>query len=81
MGEHMKIYYLYNENVRDSLNEKGYDYTPAYIEALLLYMGISAEKISSDKLSLLEKDDILMKHSKNTNYMKEILFIGILYYE
>ena len=60
MGEHMKIYYLYNENVRDSLNEKGYDYTPAYIEALILYMGISAEKISSDKLSLLEKNDILI---------------------
>ena len=60
MGECMKIYYLYNENIRDSLNQRGYDYTPAYIEALLLYMGICAEKISSDKLSCLEKDDILI---------------------
>ena len=56
----MNIYYLYNTDTRDSSCSAGLDYTPSYIEAIIAYMGITADKISREDLHLIEANDILI---------------------
>ena len=56
----MKVCYLYNENERARLNEKGLDYTPAYINALCAFMGVSASPIAPSELENLCENDVLL---------------------
>lgn len=56
----MKLYYLYDPAVRNAYNERGYDYSPAYLPAICAYLGVTASPISSELLSTLSPDDVLL---------------------
>jgi len=56
----MKMYYLNNASRHSYCNEKGLDYTPAYIPAMLSSMGATATPIPPDALDTLKEDDILL---------------------
>lgn len=56
----MKLYYLYDPAVRDTYNERGYDYSPAYLPAICAFLGASASPITSKELSRLLPDDVLL---------------------
>lgn len=54
------VFYLFDTNKRNQLNAAGQDYTPAYIRALLKYMGISGTACAPEALGMLGKDDVLL---------------------
>ena len=56
----MSLYYLQNDIRKSDLNKAGVDYTPAYIPAILAWLGASGTKCSPADLPSLTENDILL---------------------
>ncbi len=54
------VFYLIDRAKMTQLNAAGQDYTPAYIRALLKYMGISGTACAPEALGMLGKNDVLL---------------------
>lgn len=56
----MNLYYLFDEDARRQRNAQGLDYTPAYLPAMLAFMGATAQPIAPSALARLQEDDVLL---------------------
>ena len=54
------LYYVNDPSLHAARNAAGEDYTPAYIPAMLKFMGMTGKEIAPDALSTLTKDDIVL---------------------
>ena len=54
------LYYVNDPFLRAACNARNEDYTPAYIPAMLAFMGITAKVIAPDALSSLTASDIVL---------------------
>ncbi len=54
------LYYVNDPSLRAARNAAGEDYTPAYIPAMLTFMGATGREITPDALSTLRADDVVL---------------------
>ncbi len=54
------LYYVIDPTLRAARNAVGEDYTPAYIPAMLAFMGMTGKEIMPDALPALRKEDIVL---------------------
>ena len=65
------VFYLFDTNKRNRLNAAGQDYTPAYIRALLKYMGVSGTACAPEALGMLGKNDVLLIGAESIDAVPE----------
>ena len=56
----MRIYYYYGLDEHRRKNSQGLDYTPAYLPALLTFLGVSAKRCTAEMLPGLDAGDCLL---------------------
>lgn len=54
------LYYVNDPFLRAACNARNEDYTPAYIPAMLAFMGMSGQEITPDTLPTLQKEDVVL---------------------
>jgi hypothetical protein len=54
------LYYVNDPSLRAARNAAGEDYTPAYIPAMLAFMGMTGREIAPDELPTLTADDVVL---------------------
>ena len=54
------LYYVNDPSLRAVRNAAGDDYTPAYIPAMLAFMGMTGREIAPDELPTLTADDVVL---------------------
>ena len=60
------LYYINDSSLRAARNAAGEDYTPAYIPAMLKFMGMTGCEIAPDALSTLQKEDVVLVGADGT---------------
>lgn len=60
------LYYINDPSLRTARNAAGEDYTPAYIPAMLAFMGVTGKEITPDTLSVLREEDIVLLGADGT---------------
>ena len=60
------VYYINDPSLRAARNAAGEDYTPAYIPAMLKFMGMTGCEIAPDALSTLQKEDVVLLGADGT---------------
>jgi hypothetical protein len=54
------LYYVNDPSLRAARNAAGEDYTPAYIPAMLSFMGVTGKEILPELLPTLQKEDVVL---------------------
>lgn len=67
----VNVYYLQNDARRAELNAAGVDYTPAYIPALLAWLGASGTPCTAADLANLGENDILLANRNDLDTIPE----------
>ena len=67
----MNIFYLINEDRKKKLNARGIDYTPAYIPAILAWMGAYGKPVCPSCLASLTENDILLANMDDLDAIPE----------
>ena len=67
----VNLYYLQNDTRKNELNEAGVDYTPAYIPAILAWLGASGTPCTPDQVSALGEKDILLANRDDLQTIPE----------
>ncbi len=74
----MNIFYLQNDARREELNSRGIDYTPAYIPAILAWMGAYGIPVTTEGLGELTENDILLANMDDLDVIPENAGLVIL---
>jgi len=56
----MNVYYLFDPTEQQRLNSTGEDYSPVYLKALAIYLGITAMPIAPCELNRINEEDLLI---------------------
>ena len=67
----MNILYLQNESRKKELNSRGIDYTPAYIPAVLAWLGAYGKPVCPCRLDSLTKNDVLLANMDDLDAIPE----------
>jgi len=67
----MKLYYLQNETRKCELNKAGVDYTPAYIPAILVWLGADGTACTPADLPSLTEQDVLLANLDDLDTIPE----------
>lgn len=67
----MNILYLINDDRKKELNSRGIDYTPAYIPAILAWLGAYGKPVCPCGLDSLTKNDVLLANMDDLDAIPE----------
>ncbi|MBQ8401572.1 MAG: hypothetical protein IJX14_06540, partial [Clostridia bacterium] len=67
----MNILYLQNNARKNELNSRGIDYTPAYIPAILAWLGASGKPVCPCSLDSLTENDVLLANMDDLEVIPE----------